>query len=98
MVLILLAIAAEVVCLFEGQEVGFHIDLMEGILIVTKPHIWGAAHLKKSLFGEDFNSPLQGHHMLEALAIDIQYLVISKDYLLQYLFLNLMIDNLISAL
>ena len=36
--------------------------------------------------------------MLEALAIDIQYLVISKDYLLQYLFLNLMIDNLISAL
>ena len=96
--MILLAIAAEVVCLFEGQEVGFHIDLMEGILIVTKPHIWGAAHLKKGLFGEDFNSPLQGHHMLEALAIDIQYLVISKDYLLQYLCLNLMTDNLISAL
>ena len=98
MVLILFAIAAEVVCLFEGQEVGFHIDLMEGILIVPKPHIRGAAHLKKSLFGEDFNSSLQGHHMLEALAIDIQYLNISKDYLLQSLFLNLMIDNLISAL
>ena len=98
MVLILLAIAAEVVCLFEGQEVGFHIDLMKGILIVPKPHIRGAAHLKKSLFGEDFNSPLQGHHMLEALAVDIQYLVIGKDYLLQYLCLNLMTDNLISAL
>ena len=83
MVLILLAIAAEVVCLFEGQEVGFHIDLMEGILIVTRPHIRGAAHLKKSLFGEDFNSPLQGHHMLEALAVDIQYLVISEEHLLQ---------------
>ena len=98
MVLILLPIAAEVVCLFEGQEVGFHIDLIEGILIVPKPHVRDAAHLKKSLFGEDFNSPLQGHHMLEALAIDIQDLVISEEHLLQCLFLNLMTDNLISAL
>ena len=98
MVLILLAIAAEIVCLFEGQEVGLHINLIEGILIVPKPHIRGAAHLKKSLFGEDFNSPLQGHHMLEALAVDIQYLVKSEEHLFQCLFLNLMTDNLISAL
>merc|ERR1719295_567047 len=32
-------------------------------------------HLEKCLFGEDFNSPLQGHHMLEALPVHIQDLV-----------------------
>ena len=33
-------------------------------------------HLEESLFGEDFNSPLQGHHMLEALSVHVQDLII----------------------
>ena len=32
-------------------------------------------HLEECLFGEDFNSPLQGHHMLEALSVHVQDLI-----------------------
>ena len=52
-------------------------------------------HLEECLFGEDFNSPLQGHHVLEALPVHVQDLVIIET---DGNFQTLKHSNLISTL